>query len=85
MEKLSRMPGRRSILILLILLALAVAEPAMAERKEEQVITPPAATVSTIIRALARQIAFVKTFSVEYPCQHEQQAANEGTGNNGKK
>lgn len=81
MERLSRMPGRYSIPALLILLLLVAARPVMAEKKDEGVTMPPVATASAIISALARQIAFVKTFSVEYPYQYEQQTANEKAGN----
>ncbi|MBP1750785.1 MAG: hypothetical protein H6Q52_3324 [Deltaproteobacteria bacterium] len=84
MEKLLNMRSSCSTSLLFAALILVMVQPARAEKKHEQVVAPPAMTASTMVTALARQIAFVKTFSVEYPYQYGQETHNEETGNNEK-
>lgn len=76
MERLSSILSNCSAFILFTVLILIIAQPAMAEKKDEEIEASVAATVPITISALARQIAFVKTFSVEYPYQYEPESAH---------
>ena len=81
MERLLSMLSNCSAFILVTVLILIIAQPAMAEKKDEEIEASVAATVPITISALARQIAFVKTFSVEYPYQYEPESThNEKAG-----
>lgn len=59
------------ILALLAVLFVIVRQPVMAGQTEAQPATPPSVTSSPVITALARQVAFVRTFSTEFPYQYE--------------
>ncbi len=85
MERLLNMFSKYGILVLFTTLILGIVQPASAEKKDDQATTSPAATISTITKALARQVAFVKTLSVEYPCQFEQEMPNEKERSNREK
>ncbi len=85
MERLLNMFSKYGILALFTALILGIVQPASAEKKDDQVTTSPATTISTITKALARQVAFVKTLSVEYPYQFEQEMPNEKKRSNREK
>ena len=73
MERLLSMLNKCSIPILTAVCILGIVQPAFAENKSEQVTAGPTIAVSIAVTALARQIAFVHTFSVDYPYQFEQE------------
>lgn len=78
MEKLLSMFGKHGIFVLLsTALILGIVQPASAAKNDDEVMTSPGTTTSTVTKALARQVAFVKTFSIEYPYQFEQETLNE--------
>lgn len=81
MERLLSMLSNCSAFVLLTVLILITAQPVMADKKDEQIEPSVVATAPIIVSALARQIAFVKTFSVDYPYQYERESThNEKTG-----
>ncbi len=81
MEKRSGIPRSRGILfILVVVFVLFVVQPANAGENEKHT-APAAATSSATVTALARQIAFVKSFSAAYPYQYGQKTQDRKTGN----
>ena len=73
MERPLSMLNKCGILMLTAVCILGVAQPAVAGNKSDEVAAAPTTAVSIVVNVLARQIAFVKTFSVDYPYQFEQE------------
>ncbi len=74
-----RSPTPVSCLVLMALMCGAIS-PLMAQAREGPCGLPSDTVSSTMVSALARQIAFVKSFSAVYPCQFRQGRKTEVTG-----
>jgi hypothetical protein len=64
----------------LLVLVWGFISPVVAQAQEGPQGSAPDAAHSYLIRALSRQIAFVRSFSVEYPFQFRQEAGEALTG-----
>ncbi len=78
MGKLSDTGINGFILVLLAVLIIIVHQPVRAGQTEVETAMPPSATLSPVISVLARQVAFVKTFSIDFPYQYEPGSSDGG-------
>jgi hypothetical protein len=67
-------------LILFAGLIVIVHQPVVAGQTKVETATPPSTTSSAAVAVLARQIAFVKTFSPDFPYQYERESGRKESG-----
>jgi hypothetical protein len=72
--------NRNFILDLLVILTLITPGLLAAGQSEGQPAPPPSTSSSEVINALARQIAFVKTFSTDFSYQYEPESGKSERG-----
>ena len=67
-------------LTLFVGLIVTVHQPAGAGQTQVETAMPPSTTSSAVVTVLARQIAFVKTFSTDFPYQYEPESGRRESG-----
>jgi hypothetical protein len=70
-------------LTLFVGLFLVVHQPVGAGQTKVETAVPPSTTSSAVVNVLARQIAFVKTFSTDFPYQYERESGRKESGRAG--